>query len=76
VQPPGNLTFGEGTPTAPLPETAVATSVGDDFKASQTANTGTVDADSLDVTAGPLAGNTYAAIELAGDQPKFADTAR
>lgn len=73
VQPPGNLTFGTGTPTAPLPGTAVSTSTGDDFEASQTGNDGTVDADSLEVTSGPLAGNTYAAIELAGDQPKFAD---
>jgi hypothetical protein len=73
VQPPGNLTFGTGTPTAPLPGTAVSTSTGDDFEASQTGNGGTVDADSLEVTSGPLAGNTYAAIELAGDQPKFAD---
>jgi hypothetical protein len=73
VQPPGNLTFGAGTPTAPLPGTAVSTSTGDDFEGSQTGNDGTVDASSLEVTSGPLAGNTYPAIELAGDQPKFAD---
>jgi hypothetical protein len=73
VQPPGNLTFGTGDPTAPLPGTAVSTSTGDDFEGSQTGNDGTVDASSLEVTAGPLAGNTYPAIELAGDQPKFAD---
>jgi hypothetical protein len=73
VQPPGNLTFGEGDPTAPIPGTAVSTSAGDDFEASQTGNDGTVSADSLEVTAGPLAGNIYPAIELAGDQPKFAD---
>jgi hypothetical protein len=73
VQPPGNLTFGTGDPAAPLPGTAISTSAGDDFEASQTGNDGTVDADSLEVTSGPLAGNTYPAIELAGDQPKFAD---
>jgi hypothetical protein len=73
VQPPGNLTFGTGDPPAPLPGTAISTSAGDDFEGSQTGNDGTVDADSLEVTSGPLAGNTYPAIELAGDQPKFAD---
>jgi hypothetical protein len=73
VQPPGNLTFGTGDPTAPLPGTAVSTSAGDDIEGNQTGNDGTVDADSLDVTSGPLAGNSYPAIELAGDQPKFGD---
>jgi hypothetical protein len=73
VQPPGNLTFGTGDPAAPLPGTAISTSAGDDFEANQTGNDGTVDADSVEVTSGPLAGNTYPAIELAGDQPKFAD---
>ena len=74
VQPPGNLTFGTGTPTAPLPGTAISTSAGDDFENSQTGNAGTVDASSLEVTSGTLAGTTYPAIELAGDQPRFADT--
>ncbi|WP_165367443.1 LVIVD repeat-containing protein, partial [Phytoactinopolyspora endophytica] len=73
VQPPGSLTFGEGDPAAPLPGTAVSTSAGDDIEASQTGNAGTVDADSLEVTSGPLAGSTYPAVELAGDQPKFDD---
>ena len=73
VQPPGNLTFGQGDPAAPLPGSAISTASGDDFEASQTENDGTVDADSLEVTSGPLAGNTYAAIELIGDQPRFAD---
>jgi hypothetical protein len=71
--PPGNLTFGQGDPPAPLPGTAVATAAGDDFEGSQTGNAGTVDADSLAVASGPLAGETYPAIELAGDQPKFGD---
>ncbi len=74
VQPPSNLTFGTGTPTAPLPGTAISTSAGDDFEANQTGNDGTVDADTVEVTAGPLSGNIYPAIELAGDQPRFADT--
>jgi hypothetical protein len=73
VQPPGNLTFGTGDPAAPLPGTAVSTSAGDELEGSQTGNAGTVDADSLEVTSGPLAGTTYPAIELAGDQPKFGD---
>ena len=71
--PPGNLTFGMGDPAAPLPGTAVGTNVGNDFEESQTGNAGTVDADTVEVTSGPLAGNTYPAIELAGDQPKFGD---
>jgi hypothetical protein len=74
VQPPGNLTFGDGDPAAPLPGTAVSTSAGDDFEASQIGNTVTVEASSVEVTAGPLAGSVYPASELAGDQPKFADT--
>jgi hypothetical protein len=73
VQPPGNLTFGEGDPPAPLPGTAISTSAGDDFEGSQTGNDGTVSADSLEVTSGSLAGSMYPAIELAGDQPKFGD---
>lgn len=74
LAPPGNLTFGVGDPVAPLPGVAIAAVAGDDFEANQTGNTATVDADTVTVTGGPLAGETYAAIELAGDQPKFADT--
>jgi hypothetical protein len=73
VIPPGSLTFGEGDPTAPLPGVAISTSAGDDFEASQPGNDGTVDETSLAVDDGPLAGNSYAAVELAGDQPKFGD---
>ena len=73
VQVPTNLTFGTGDPAAPLPGVAVSTSTGDAFEGSQTGNAGTVDADSLEVTSGPLAGNTYPAFELVGDQPKFGD---
>lgn len=74
--PPGNLTFGEaeaGEPAAPLPGSAIATAAGDDFEANQTGNAGTIDGGSLVVESGPLAGNTYDAVELSGDQPTFAD---
>lgn len=74
VTPPGNLTFGDDEPDAPLPGAAIATTAGDDFEASQTGNTVTVDASSVEVTAGPLSGTTYPAAELAGDQPTFAET--
>ncbi len=74
LTPPGNLTFGDDDPDAPLPGVAISTVAGDDFEANQTGNAGTVDADALVVDSGPLAGNTYPAIELAGDQPRFADT--
>jgi hypothetical protein len=71
VKPPENLTFGDEDPDAPLPGTAVATPVGDDFEANQTGNVGTVTGDQVAVEEGPLAGNTYPAVELAGDQPPF-----
>ncbi|MBW3605986.1 MAG: hypothetical protein KY460_14005 [Actinobacteria bacterium] len=74
LAPPGNLTFGDDDPDAPLPGVAISTVAGDDFEANQTGNVGTVDADALVVDSGPLGGNTYPAIELAGDQPRFADT--
>ncbi|MPZ00727.1 MAG: hypothetical protein GEU97_22675 [Actinophytocola sp.] len=73
VRPPTNLTFGEDDPAAPLPGTAASTDTGDELEGSQTGNNVTVDADSITVNAGPLAGTTYPASELAGDQPKFAD---
>ena len=72
--PPSNLTFGEDDPETPLPGTAVATTVGNDFEANQIGNVGTVDGDRLVVDSGPLAGNEYMTVELAGDQPRFSDT--
>lgn len=72
--PPSNLTFGEGDPATPLPGVAIATAAGDDFEENPTGNTATVDADAVTVTNGPLAGTTYPAIELDGDQPRLADT--
>jgi hypothetical protein len=71
--PPGNLTFGELT-TNVIPGTAISTTAGDAFEANQTGNSGTVDGSSVTVTSGPLAGQVFAAIELAGNQPKFSDT--
>lgn len=80
VVPPSNLTFGgvgDNNPddegTAPLPGTAVATETGDAFEASATGNAVTVTASEVSVDSGPLAGETFAAVELAGDQPKFGD---
>jgi hypothetical protein len=73
VQPPTNLTFGEQTWNT-IPGVAVSTSAGDDFEDNQTGNTVILDASSIEVTTGPLAGNVYPASELAGNQPKLADT--
>ncbi len=75
VQPPGNLTFQDlPEDDAPIPGTAISTTAGDAFEASQTANEVTVDGSSVVVDSGPLAGHEFAAIELSGDQPMFADT--
>lgn len=71
--PPGNITFDEH-PTNVIPGTAISTIAGDDFETYQTGNSGTVDGLAVTVNSGPLAGKTYAAIELNGNQPKFADT--
>ena len=73
ILPPTSLTFGDDDPPAPLPGTAVATGAGDAFELEQTGNAGTVDGDALIVDEGPLAGEVYPAIELAGNQPKIAD---
>jgi hypothetical protein len=69
--PPGNLTFGDEDPDAPLPGTAVSTVAGDDFEANPTGNRGTVTGEAVTVVGGPLEGSTYPAVELAGDQPEF-----
>ncbi len=63
-----------GNPT--IPATAIATDAGDDFEANQTTNIGTTDGTSVVVDSGPLAGNTYPAIELstAEGSATFADT--
>lgn len=75
--PPGPFTLDSGFPGDPtIPATAVSTSVGDAFEASQTGNNGTVTGSSVEVTSGPLAGNVYPALELAtaAGSPTFADT--
>jgi hypothetical protein len=76
--PPTNLTVdGTATPGDPtIPATAAATSTGDIFEASQTGNSGTADGSTVVVNAGPLAGNSYATVELstAAGSPTFAVT--
>ena len=75
--PPSNLTMDSSFPGDPtIPGTAISTSAGDDFEANQTGNDGTTDGTSVEVTSGPLAGNSYLAIELAtaAGSPTFADT--
>jgi hypothetical protein len=73
LAPPGSLTFGSGDPAAPLPGSAISTVAGNAFEDSQTGNVGVLDEGLLTVTGGPLADESYAAIELAGDQPKLED---
>ncbi len=48
----------------PVPGVATGTTTGDAFAASQTGNSGTLTATSLDVTAGPLAGSSFSVAEL------------
>lgn len=61
--PPGNLTFGDDDPNAPLPGTAVSTTAGNDLEANPTGNVGTVTGDQVGMTSGPLAGSSYPAVE-------------
>jgi hypothetical protein len=75
--PPGNLTLDSAVPGDPtIPATAISTVAGDDFESNQTGNVGTTDGTSVVVNTGPLAGNTYDAIELAtaAGSPTFATT--
>jgi len=62
--PPSNLTL-QNLNT--IPGVAIATEPGNDFEANQVGNSGTVTATQVSVTAGPLAGNTYPAVELVGN---------
>ncbi len=62
--PPGNLTM-QGLNT--IPAVAVSTTAGDAFEANQTGNAGTVTASSVEVTAGPLAGQSFQAVEFVGN---------
>lgn len=75
--PPSNLTMDSDFPGDPtIPGAAVSTTAGDDFETNQTGNIGTTDGTSVDVTSGPLAGNSYLAVEFAtaAGSPTFADT--
>ena len=62
--PPSNLTL-QNLNT--IPGVAIATEPGNDFEANQVGNSGTVTATQVSVTAGPLAGNIYPAVELVGN---------
>lgn len=62
--PPGNLTL-QGLNT--IPGVAISTNAGDAFEANQTGNVGTVTANSVSVTSGPLAGSTFLANEFSGN---------
>ena len=70
--PLSNFTFGN-LPSNTIPGVGISTLAGNDFEASQTGNDVTVNATSVTVNSGPLAGNVYAAVEGAGNQPRFAD---
>lgn len=65
-------TFGN-SPANTIPGVGVSTRAGDAFEA-KPGNVVTVDADSVTVESGPLAGNVYDALEFSGNQPRFADT--
>lgn len=73
TRPLSNFTFGENA-TNTIPGVGVSTTTGDVFEGSQTGNNVTVEATSVTVNTGPLAGNVFAAVEGAGNQPKLADT--
>jgi hypothetical protein len=64
--PPSNLTL-QNLNT--IPGVAISTVAGDDFEiiANQTSNAGTVTANTVTVTSGPLAGSTYPAVEFTGN---------
>ena len=72
-RPLSNFTFGENA-TNTIPGVGVSTTTGDVFEGSQTGNNVTVEATSVTVNTGPLAGNVFAAVEGSGNQPKLADT--
>ncbi len=69
-KPLSNFTFGDD-PSNGIFGVGISPIAGDDFENNQTGNTVTVASDSVTVDAGPLTGNTYAAVEGAGSQPKL-----
>lgn len=64
ARPPTNLTL-QNLNT--IPGVAIATTAGDAFEGSQTGNAGTVTANSVSVTSGPLAGQTFPAVQFVGN---------
>lgn len=62
--PPGNITFGNGNP---IPGVIASTTAGDAFEGSQTGNVGSITANSVTVTSGPLAGQVFPAVEFSGN---------
>jgi len=62
--PPGNVTFGNGNP---IPGVIASTTAGDAFEGSQTGNAGSITANSVTVTSGPLSGQVFAANEFSGN---------
>ena len=58
---PSNFVFSFDNP---VPGVATGTVTGDAFEASQTGNSGTLSATSLDVASGPLAGSSYSVAEI------------
>ncbi len=70
ILPPTNFTFGVNA-TNVIPGAAISTASGNVFEANQTGNAGTVNASTVTVTSGPLAGQIFPAAEPAGNQPKF-----
>lgn len=62
--PPGNVTFGNGNP---IPGVIASTAAGDAFEGSQTGNAGSITANSVTVTSGPLAGQVFPAVEFSGN---------
>lgn len=72
-KPLSSFTFGDNA-TNTIYGVGISPIAGDAFLGSQTGNTVTVSASQVDVTAGPLADNTYPAVEGGGNQPKLGDS--
>ena len=71
-KPLGNFTFGDND-TNTIFGVGISPIAGDAFEGSQTGSTVTVTSSQVQVTAGPLAGNSYPATEGSGNQPKLGD---
>lgn len=73
TRPLSNVTFGNAA-TNTIPGVGVSTTTGDAFEANQTGNDVTVNATSVTVNTGSLAGQVFPAVEFVGSQPRFATT--